>query len=150
MSVTKVKAKTEGQVKETEFKESDDLGEKGVAMEGGVVAKVVVQSMKLKGRSREVEFLSRVWLGHHFLWRGPLCGTPTVGPRLRLTLFSHSGVTDGRNNGGERKVFAGAQESEKRTLRVGSSKAQTGLCGMAKQRMVEDIGALREEDGDLV
>ena len=48
MSVMKVKAKTEG-VKEKEFKESDERGEKVLAMKGGAVAKVTVPSMKFKG-----------------------------------------------------------------------------------------------------
>ena len=46
MSVTKVKTKTEGQVKE---KGGDERGEMVVAMKRGVVSKVTVPSMEFKG-----------------------------------------------------------------------------------------------------
>ena len=50
MSVNEAETmKTVGQVKEMEFKESDERGKKVVAVKGGVVAKEMVPPMKLKG-----------------------------------------------------------------------------------------------------
>ena len=68
MSVTKVKAKTEGLVKEKEFKESDERGEKVVAMKGGVVAKATVPSMNPRVEFGEFGVLES-WLSLEFAVR---------------------------------------------------------------------------------